>query len=361
MSPWIAFLATLSLIILVHEWGHFVVARLVGVKVERFSLGFGPRLLGFIRGGTEYVVSLFPFGGYVKMAGESADERPPKPWEYRARSIWERILIVGAGPGINYLVGYLLFLFIFIVGVPDLTTRVGQILEGYPAARAGLQMGDRILSINGQPMKNWEEVTKAIHSQTQSMVLTVERQKGESFELPIEPQVQEAKNLLGVTIRIGMIGIGPSDEVEIRRYSVPQAFALAGQRIWMLTSLTLQAFWRLLTGGMSIKESVTGPIGIFYLTSAVAEQGVISLLQLIAILSTSLGLFNLLPIPVLDGGHIAFLFLERLKGKPVSLRAQEMMTRVGFGLLVALLVVVTYNDLIKFKVVDRILPFLGRD
>ena len=362
MSPWVAFLLTLSIIIVVHELGHFLMARAVGVKVERFSLGFGPQLLRVTRGGTEYALSLFPFGGYVKMAGEATEieEGPKKPWEYRARSVWERFSIVLAGPLINYLTGFGLFVLIFCVGAPVLSTKIGQVLEGYPAAQAGLQSGDRILSINGKPMDTWEDVTQSIHSQTGLVGLTVERE-GKPFTLTLQPQLKEVTNLIGQKVRVSMVGITPSDEVESRRYPFSQAVFKAAQRIWTLTSLTLQALWRMLTGGLSIKESVTGPIGIFYLTSSVAKQGLISLLQLIAILSTSLGLFNLLPVPVLDGGHLLFLFLERVKGRPVSIRAQDLMTRVGLGLLALLLVVVTYNDLVKFKIADRLLSFLAGD
>lgn len=360
MTPWLAFLITLSFIILVHEMGHFLMARAVGVKVERFSLGFGPCLARFTRKGTEYAISLFPFGGYVKMAGESAEESPKQPWEYRARSVGERMAIVFAGPFINYAVGFLLFFLIFLWGAPILSATVGEVLKGYPAEAAGLRKGDRILKVNGKSMEDWEEVTQAIRRETASVTLLVERQ-GEVFDLTLTPKVSEAKNLFGVQSRVGMVGITPSGQTLTRRYPVGQALAKAGERIWGLTLLTLEALFKLASGGISFKESITGPIGIFYITSAVAEQGLLSLLQLIGILSTSLGLFNLLPIPVLDGGHLAFLALERIKGKPVSSRTQEMMTRVGMGFLLVLLVVVTYNDLIKFKIADRFLPFLGRD
>ncbi len=354
MTPWIAFLVTLSLIILVHELGHFLVARAIGVKVERFSMGFGPRLLRIAGRQTEYVVCLLPFGGYVKMAGEGGEqEGPQRPWEYRSRSVGERMAIVFAGPFINYLVGFLLFFLVFVWGAPVVLPTIGETLKGYPAQEAGLLRGDRVLQVNGQPVQNWEELTRAIHQETVEVRLLVERES-KSFELTLVPQVSEAASLPGGRRRIGMIGITPLGDTVIQRYPVRQAFLKAGERVVSLTMLTLSAMGRILSGGLSLKESVTGPIGIFYITSAVAEQGLTSLLQLIALLSTSLGLFNLLPIPVLDGGHLAFLLMERLKGKPVSLQAQEMMTRVGLGLLVFLLVVVTYNDLIKFKIADRL-------
>lgn len=350
MTSWLAFLFTLSLIILVHEWGHFVMARRIGVKVERFSFGFGPLLARWVRGGTEYVLSLLPFGGYVKLAGESEDSRgTPKPWEYRGRSVGERSRIVLAGPLINYLLGFILFFLVYLLGAPVTTTRIGQALPDYPAARAGLKSGDRIAAVNGREVTTWEEMTRLIQAQTESVTLTVERD-GSRFTQELQPKVSERTTLFGKRVRIAMVGVTHSDDFQTRRYPVHQALGKAAHQIGFLTTLTLYNLWAIVIGALSLKESFTGPIGIFYITSAVAEQGWIALLQLVAVLSTSIGLFNLLPIPVLDGGHLVFLTAERLRGHPVSLRVQEMMTRVGLGFLLLLLAVVTYNDLLRFGV-----------
>ena len=356
MTSWLAFLVTLSLIILVHEWGHFIMARLIGVKVERFSFGFGPLLLRWTRSGTEYVLSLLPFGGYVKLAGEVEEGRsaPAKPWEYRGRSIAERGSIVLAGPLINYAVGFMLFFIVFMVGAPVYTTRIGHVLKDYPGAQAGLREGDRILAVNGKPVDAWEEMTRSIQAQIDSVTLTVERE-GKRFPQVIHPKVLERTNLFGTTTRLGMVGITPSDEVRTQRYSPAQAFTRAGTQVWFLTRVTLISLWGIVTGGISLKESFTGPIGIFYITSSVAQQGIVPLLQLIAVLSTSIGLFNFLPIPVLDGGHLAFLAVEKFRGRAVSLRTQEAMTRVGLGLLLFLLAVVTYNDLLRFNIGGRLM------
>ena len=361
MSSWLAFLITLSLIILVHEWGHFIFARIIGVKVERFSFGFGPLLLRWTRGGTEYALSLLPFGGYVKLAGENEEGRtaaPAKPWEYRSRSVGQRSAIVLAGPLINYLLGFSLFFLVFVVGAPVYTPRIGGLLKGYPAAEAGLREGDRILAVNGRPVSAWEEMTLAIQAQTDAVTLTVQREE-RVFPQVVRPKVLERTNLFGSTVRTGMVGITPSDEVQIRRYSPPRALLKAAAQVGFLTRATLQSLWAIATGGLSLKESFTGPIGIFYITSSVAEQGITPLLQLIAVLSTSIGFFNLLPVPVLDGGHLLFLALEKLRGRSVSLRAQEAMTRVGLGLLLLLLAVVTYNDLLRFNIGSRLMGLLG--
>lgn len=362
MNSWLAFLITLSLIILVHEWGHFICARIIGVKVDRFSFGFGPLLLRWTRGGTEYALSLLPFGGYVKLAGESEDgpsAAPANPWEYRGRSVTERGAIVLAGPLINYGLGFSLFFLVFMTGAPVFTSRVGHVLKGYPAAEAGLLEGDRILAVNGKPVDVWEQMTLAIQSQPDAVTLMVER-AGKVFPQEVRPRVMERTNLFGRKIRTGMVGITPSDEVRIQRYPPLRAFLKAGCQVWFLTRATLQSLWAIVTGGLSLKESFTGPIGIFYITSSAAEQGIAPLLQLIAVLSASIGLFNLLPIPVLDGGHLLFLLLEKLRGRAVSLRIQEAMTRVGLGLLLLLLAVVTYNDLLRFNISGRIMGLFGK-
>ncbi len=361
MNSWVAFLITLSLIILVHEWGHFICARMIGVRVERFSFGFGPLLLRWTRGGTEYVLSLLPFGGYVKLAGEADEGRtaaPAKPWEYRGRSVIERGGIVLAGPLVNYALGFLLFFFVFMVGSPVFTPRVGSVLEGYPAAEAGLKEGDRILAVDGQPVDAWDQMTLAIQARTEAVTLTVERE-GKTFPQIVRLKVTERTNLFGAKRRTGMVGITPSDEVRVQRYSPPRAFLKAGSQVWFLTTATLQSLWAIVTGELSMKESFTGPIGIFHITAAVAAQGVTPLLQLIAVLSTSIGLFNLLPVPVLDGGHLLFLTVEHLRGKAVSIQTQERMTRVGLGLLLLLLLVVTYNDLLRFNIGGKIMSLRG--
>ncbi len=361
MNSWLAFLITLSLIILVHEWGHFILARIIGVKVERFSFGFGPLLLRWVRGGTEYALSLLPFGGYVKLAGESEEDRPAapaKPWEYRGRSIAERSAIVLAGPLINYALGFTLFFLVFLSGEQVITPKIGNVLKGYPAAEAGLQPGDRILAVNGKPVDAWEQMTLAIQAQTDAATLTVQRE-GKVFPQVVRPKVIERTNLFGRKTRTGMVGITPSDETRIQRYPPVQAFLRAAGRVWFLTHATLESLWAIATGGLSLKESFTGPIGIFYITSSVAEQGIAPLLQLIAVLSTSIGLFNLLPVPVLDGGHLLFLTLEKLRGRAVSMRTQEAMTRVGLGLLLLLLAVVTYNDFLRFNIGGKVMGLFG--
>ncbi len=361
MISWLAFIFTLGAIVMIHEWGHFIVARLVGVKVERFSFGFGPVIWKKQGVQTEYVLSLLPLGGYVKLAGETDDEKrsPAKPWEYRSRPIGDKAAIILAGPLINYLLGFTLFFTVFVLGTGSLTPRVGRLMQGYPAAAAGLQVGDRITAVNGRPVQTWEEMTRAVQNSPDGVSLAIDR-AGARFEKIIQPKISEQPPLFGKSKRIGMIGVVPSGEVIIRRYSVGRAFVKAGQQVWLLTISTIFSLWNIATGAMPLKESFTGPIGIFQITASVAQQGMVPLLQLIAILSTSIGFFNLLPVPVLDGGHLLFLAVEKLRGRPVSERAQENCVKVGMGLLLALLVVVTYNDLARMGAIGRLTHWFGR-
>ncbi len=361
MISWLAFIFTLGAIVMIHEWGHFIVARFVGVKVERFSFGFGPVLWKKQGAQTEYVLSLLPLGGYVKLAGETDNEKrgPAKPWEYRGRPIGDKAAIILAGPLINYLLGFTLFFTVFVLGTGTLTPRVGRLMKDYPAAAAGLRVGDLITAVNGRPVQTWEEMTHAVQNSPDGVTLAVDRD-GTHFDKIIQPKISEQPPLFGKAKRIGMIGVAPSGEVVVRRYSVPRAFVKAGQQVWLLTTSTIFALWSMATGAMPLKESFTGPIGIFQITASVAQKGIIPLLQLIAILSTSIGFFNLLPVPVLDGGHLLFLVLEKWRGKPVSERAQENCVKVGMGLLLALLAVVTYNDLVRMGVFARLTQWFSR-
>lgn len=363
MSSLMAILVTFSIIILVHEWGHFIAARRIGVVVERFSLGFGPKLFGVTIGRTEYCLCLFPIGGYVKMEGEAAEEPGPRRLtQYRARSVGERMRIVAAGPVMNYLFAFLVFTAIFVIGAPvvsfSASTQIGRVMEGYPAESAGVKAADTILSINGKTVSTWEEVTRAIHSQTQKVELVLERD-GELLTRIIEPRLEEVTNDQGQRVKMGMVGIAPSQTVETVRYPIHRAAARALHQIWTVTFTTLRAMGWIVTGRLSVKETLTGPIGIFFITSSVAAEGPIYLMQLIAVLSTALGFFNLLPIPVLDGGHLAFLAVEKLRGRPLSVKTQEVMSWVGLGLIAMLLVMVSYNDLLKYKVTDRFLNLFG--
>ena len=361
MISLLLFAVVLSVLILVHEWGHFFVAKRFGIRVERFSLGFGPKVFSLKRKETEYRLSWFPLGGYVKMAGETKDEPlTGEKWEYLSRSVWERFAVVFAGPFLNYLLAFFVFAVVFAIGNPQVTSKIGKVMENYPAQAAGIREGDRVLSVNGKKVQYWEEVTTLIRKTSEEGTVQVMVERNETkVPFTLRPKTVEEKNLFGERKKFALIGISPSEEVVLVRYPVPQAIGMAAKQVAQLTYLTLKAISRMLTGHMAVKESLTGPIGIFVITEQAARLGIRYLLQMVGVLSASLAIFNVLPIPVLDGGHLFFLVLERLKGKPVSERIQELSRQVGMALLIGLMLIVFYNDFSRFKVFEKISHWFG--
>jgi len=348
----IVFLLVLSILVVIHEFGHFIAAKMQGVKVEKFSLGFGPKLLGVKKGDTEYVISLVPLGGYVKMAGDEAASAKGEGFEFLSKTVWQRFKIVFAGPFLNYVLGFLLFWFVFFAGAPTATNKVGAILDNYPAKAAGLQTGDNIVAVDGKATKYWEELTDIIHDKKEGdLNIAVERKTTagtKTLQIKVAPVRKEFTDIFGKRQSISLIGVAPSGDVVSVRYGFFDSFLKAAGQTYKLTEITFKSLLFISAGKMSVKESFTGPIGIFIITSKAARMGIIYLLQMMAILSASLAIFNILPIPVLDGGHILFLIIEKIRGKALSAKFQEIATQVGLALLVALMLFVFYSDIIKF-------------
>ena len=349
MLSLISFIIVLSILVIVHEFGHFIVAKKMGVRVEKFSIGFGPEIIGVTKGDTRYSISIIPLGGYVKLAGETTLEGAKgEKWEYLSRTVWERMKIIFAGPLLNYILAFLIFSFVFMAGSPALTSRIGKVMPGYPAESAGLKADDKILNINGKDVIYWEDVTKIVHtSKNMEMKLLVERD-GKHATFLVTPKSQDTKTIFGSKKNISIIGIAPSDEVVYVKYGFFKAIYMGAERLWTLTYITCRALWASITGAIPIKESMTGPIGIFIITGQAAKLGLVYLLQLMGVLSASLAIFNLLPVPVLDGGHILFLGIEKIRRKPVSIKMQENITQVGMALLIVLMLFVFYNDFMRF-------------
>ncbi|MFH1459833.1 MAG: RIP metalloprotease RseP [Candidatus Omnitrophota bacterium] len=361
MLSTIAFIFVLGVLVLAHEFGHFIVAKFLKVKVEAFSLGFGKKLAGLKYGDTEYKISLIPLGGYVKLAGENPEEeRAGKAWEFLSKSVGERAAIVIAGPLFNYLVAFLLFSLVFFIGAPSLKATVGEVKAGYPAQLAGLQMDDKIISIDGKKIKFWDELSSVIHEKIsgEEIVLAVER-KQEILQVKVVPQVDAVNNIFGEQIKVGLIGISPGDETEIVKYGFFKAIGLGAKQVVGLTQMTYFALSRMLMGKMSVKDSLAGPVTIFKITGDAAKLGFVYLMQIMGALSVSLAIINLFPVPVLDGGHLLFLFFEKIKGKPISLKFQEMASRVGFSILILLMVFVFYNDLVRVGFFEKVGNFLS--
>jgi len=332
----------------VHEFGHFFAARKMGVKVEQFSLGFGKKILSHKRKDTEYSICVAPLGGYVKLAGDNLEEYKGNSDEYLAKPPGKRFWIIFSGPLLNYILGLLCFWLVFFCGYPAFTTKVGNLIDGFGAKDAGVRIGDKVTAIDGEKVEYWEDLqriiqTKKINSlvrisilrDTQEQVLNVKLQ-GKDVDDP----------LAGKKRNIALLGIAPVADTVIVKHGPVQSLVLSFKRTWGLTVITYRGLWMMITARMSIKEA-TGPLGIFFLTSKVAQHGIIAVINLIGLISISLAIFNLLPLPVLDGGHIFLLAIEKIRGKYITLKTERAINNTGFSLIMMLAVVVTYNDIVR--------------
>jgi regulator of sigma E protease len=348
-------LVVFSVLILVHEAGHLVAAKKCGIRVEAFSLGLGRRLWGIELGGTDYRISLLPFGGYVKMAGEDPNESTGQEDELHSKPPGRRFWVMAAGSLTNYIFAFLLFSVIFMIGVPTLSNEIGQVLKDYPAEGAGIKVGDTVLSINGRKTVYWDDIVGAIKKGSAGDgVLEVEIERDEKvLVIDVKPSIYEVTNIFGQKISRPMLGIAPKNKILPVSYDPVRAFYHGGKRLLILTGMTYKGLWLLLTGGLPVKQSVTGPIGIMHLIGQAAHLGIVPLLVITAHVSMALAIFNLLPFPVLDGGHIIFLGLEKLRGRPLSPKVQENITNIALVLLVSLILFVTWQDLLKFTPLGR--------
>ena len=344
------FVIVLSILIFVHEFGHFLFARLAGVKVLTFSLGFGKKLLSFKRGETEYVVSAVPLGGYVKMLGESTEDVVPEEEALRSYSNKPplvRILIAFSGPFFNVLFALLVFFVIFLTGypVPSTTTQIGQVIPGDPAAAAGLKPGDVITRINGHQVSQWSELQKTVStSDLRPMKFEIDR-KGQRLEAWITPKLRDEKNVFGEIVgKLKLIGIAPTNET--RKESLGGAASKAVVDTCNLTGLTVVGIVKLIKGSISTKN-LGGPILIFQQAGERAKAGKSSFLFFLSLISINLGVVNLFPIPILDGGHIFFSILELIVRRKIPTRAIEVAQKVGLGILVCIMVLATFNDVLR--------------
>lgn len=444
MTTIVAFIVVIGLLILIHELGHFLMARWAGVGVERFSIGFGPVLLRRRGKETEYCLSVIPMGGYVKMMGEenplegggSGTVDPAK--SFSLKPLWARALIVFAGPGMNFILAAAILAGVFVVqGRPVLPSvlgriepggpaaqaglrtgdrvvaaegrpvaywedlfkvvlgaqgetiqlvivrgteehkvaltpartkvrdifgderetwdlgarpytpaKIGEVLTGYPAAQAGLRPGDKVTALDGIPIPSWDDLAEEIRKRPgRSVRLTVER-GGQTFTLTITPQPTKERGPAGEEIEVGRIGISPVTAVAFVRSNPLVAIGEGVVRTVEMTSLTAVGLWKLITGQLPV-STIGGPIQIAVSAGEQARQGITSLAFFTAVISVNLALLNLLPVPILDGGHLLFFAIEAVLGRPLSLRKREVAQQIGFFLLLLLMVFAVYNDLVK--------------
>ncbi len=348
-SIWAAVLV-LGLLIFVHELGHFLAARLFGVTVTRFSLGFGPKLVGFTRGETEYRISAVPLGGYVKMLGENPDEEEAavsQPGAFVNKSIARRLMIVAAGPVSNFVLGVVVFaLILYLWGVPVLMPQVGKLLDGYPAAGSGLREGDLVVEVNGRPVRTWDEMAELIKNNgLRPLQLTVERD-GKLHSVSVTPAEGESKDIFGQPIKKPMVGISPSGRAFIRKLDFFPALWGGVVQAWDVTRLTFVSLAKVITRQIPM-SSVGGPIFIVEAAGRQAKEGLVNLLFFMGLISVNLGLLNILPIPVLDGGHLFFFLIEAVIRRPVSVKIRERAMQAGVIFLVAFMAVIFYNDILR--------------
>ena len=358
----IPFLFVLSLVVFFHELGHFLVARWCGVRILVFSIGFGPELLGFYdRHGTRWKIAAVPLGGYVKFFGDESPASTPdsdrlatmdandRAQSFFFQPVWKRAAIVVAGPLANFLLAIAIFAGIFMLyGMQTMTPRVDEVQADSPAAAAGFQPGDMVVAINGQKIGSFADMQRIVaDSADETLNITVDR-NGAQLVLRATPQLHEEKDIFGNVRRIGLLGIKRSPapgDVKYQPVAPPQAVWMGVQETWFVVDKTLTYIGRVIIGREAANQ-LGGPIRIAQMSGQVASISFAALVHLAAVLSVSIGLLNLFPIPLLDGGHLLFYSIEAMRGRPLSERAQEVGFRIGFAIVIMLMIFATFNDIV---------------
>lgn len=340
-------IVVLSILMLAHEWGHYLAARKVGIEVREFSLGFGPKLLGFkvnpplpdmVK--TEFALRLIPFGASVRMTGEEMGDEST-PYSYTTRSPGQKTLVAASGPLMNFAVAIVIFIVTYtVIGVPVAVNQpvVGGVIPGKPAYEAGIKPKDKILSIDGRPVKKWDEMVRIIRKAKpgQTVLITVEREK-EIINFTVQPQWDESQ-------KAAIIGITAPYRLE--KKGLLEGIRVGLVNTYVTTLAMLKGLVLLFTGAISTQD-MAGPVGITKMIGDAAESGLINLLGFTALLSINLGLLNLLPFPALDGSRIVFALIEAVRGRALEPERENLVHFIGFALLMLLLTLVTYNDIVR--------------
>ena len=359
------FLLVLTVLVFVHELGHYLIARQNKVKIEIFSIGFGPELFGWWdRAGTRWKFSAVPLGGYVKMFGDSdatsglpiarldqltAAERDVS---FPCKPLAQRAAIVAAGPLANFVFAIAVLALLFMTyGQPFTPAVVGQVMPGSAAETGGMRPGDVILNLDGRAVERFEDLQQTVRLNPNVPMTMVVRRNGEPVTLHVTPSLVEEKTRLGRQ-QVGQLGIRGGAVEYVRRDPV-SAVLRAVEETWNLSATTVEAMWQMVIGKRSTGE-LGGPLRIAQLSGEVAQGGIVPLMLFMAVLSVNLGLINLFPVPVLDGGHLLFYAAEAIRGKPLGQRAQEYGFRVGLALVLTLMVFATWNDLVHLRIIEFI-------
>ena len=326
------------ILIFPHELGHFLAAKISGMRVEKFSLGFGPKLWGTKKNETEYAISLIPIGGYVKIAGMAPGEQQAEGGFY-SKSLSKKLAVIFCGPAMNFLVGILLFSFIFMIGfqATDLESPVvGEVIEASPAQEAGIKLGDKILSINGHKVDEWQQIANFIQGEGEKELQILILRDKDTLITKIKPKYYPE-------YQRSLIGISPS--TKFIRYDPLTSIGLGVQRVVFLIELIFRTLGGMITG--ETPAQFTGPIGIAQYVGKASKLGVIPFVSLTALLSVNLGLFNLFPIPALDGGRILFILVGEICRRPAKIEFQEFIHYIGFLILIIFMFLVTYQDILR--------------
>ncbi len=359
----VPFLVVLTVLVFVHELGHYLVARWNRVRIEVFSIGFGPEVFGWHdRAGTRWKLSLMPLGGYVKMFGDADPASMPaaelaalSPEErevsFHHKRLPQRIAVVAAGPLANFVFAIVVLTGLFVtVGQPFTPAQVGSVQAGSAAEAAGIKAGDIFLAIDGQPIERFEDVQRFVRLNSGTPLQLLLQRGGTDLTLAVTPKVTTITDRFGNAHQLGLLGIEHSGVEYVRRDPVSAVWR-AGTETLNMTTGTLVAVWQMLIGARTA-DDLGGPLRIAQMSGEVAQGGVVALLWFMAVLSINLGLINLFPIPVLDGGHLLFYAAEAIRGKPLGHRAQEYGFRLGLALVLTLMVFATWNDLVHLRVVE---------
>ncbi|WZL74881.1 RIP metalloprotease RseP [Clostridiaceae bacterium 35-E11] len=325
-------LLVFGVLVVFHEFGHFGIAKLVGIKVHEFAIGMGPRILKLKGSETEYSIRIFPIGGYVKMEGE--DEASQDERSFNNKPLWARILVIIAGPFMNFILAILLFAIIFY-SIGFATTTIDTVTAGFPAELAGIKPGDKIISIEGEKINSWDEIVKIINTSDEKTLEIVLTRNDIEKIVYVKPVINnETKQII--------IGISPTIEK-----SFADSIKTSFNRVVFVMEGMLDFFVKLF-GGKASAEDVVGPVGIIHLVGQAAKTNIYNVLSLAALISVNLGIVNLLPIPALDGGRLVFLLIEGLIGKPLDPEKEGVIHLTGFILLMGLMLFMVYKDIVRF-------------
>ena len=355
------FIAALTIIVFIHELGHFLVARWCGVAVEIFSIGFGREIFGWNdRHGTRWKVCWLPLGGYVKFEGDANPTSLPKAepqsettrtaGNFHGKPVWKRAAVVAAGPIANFILAIVIFASVFaFVGIPANEPRVGEVQPQSAAEKAGIKSGDLIAAIDGTKIETFSDIVKSVSFRGGELLhVTIER-NGAPIDLQIVAGIVEEPDGFGGTSKRGLLGISPPKDtvsMPLRRLSMPEAISLGTSETWRIVSVTFKYLGKMVQGTESSKQ-IGGPISMAKMVGDAASTGLSRFAISIAILSTSVGLINLFPIPMLDGGHLVYYAIETVWGKPLGKQAQEWGFRVGLSLVAMLMAFGFWNDLTR--------------